>query len=193
MALIDYFKSKEFFLKDIELFLEKKAQKQKEKKDDDKDDFISQCVFRLAKPDDAVQIAAVELLSARYEKRLYPLNVPYDVFITTWQDRLKTRKFTVIIAEYKGRITGFLALKGRIKDGFIGALYIMPNYFRRGIGRNLIHLCEEVVLRKKGKALTLHVEPLNDGAISFYESLSFLPQAVKSSHLIVYKKELYHA
>lgn len=147
--------------------------------------------FRIAQTADARDIAGLELFSAFFENRLYPLNYSMDEFTKVWEERLQSREFFVILAFGGSKLKGFSAFRCPLKKGEIAAFYVSPMYFRQGIGRALMELSEKMVKQKGGKAITLKVEPLNNGAKAFYESLSFIEQGVKSSHLIVYKKELH--
>lgn len=146
--------------------------------------------LRLAQVEDAYDLAKLELESARFEPRQTPLDIPLPDFAKTWKSRIRTSEFTVILAENAQGLMGFVALKGKIKEGFIGALYIAPLFFRQGVGRHLVLLSEEFVILSGGNKLSLDVEMLNIGAIAFYKSLSFAPKAVKSTHLMVFIKEL---
>ncbi len=146
--------------------------------------------FRIAQKADARSIAELELFSAFFENRLYPLNYSIDEFAKIWEERLQSREYCVIMAFGGTKLKGFSAFRGPIKNGEIAAFYVSPTFFRQGIGKALMELSEKMVMQKKGGSITLKVEPLNDGAKAFYESLSFVEQRVKSSHLIVYKKEL---
>lgn len=146
--------------------------------------------FKLAQGKDCAELSHVELVSARFENRLYPLDVPEETFARMWVERLASGEYVALLALNGGKLAGFVAFKGPVKEGYISALYILPLYFRKGVGRSLMELAALFCVSEGGKSLTLKVEPLNYGAISFYQSLNFRPRAVKSSHLIVFQKEL---
>lgn len=146
--------------------------------------------FKLAEGGDCAELSHVELVSARFENRLYPLDIPEDTFARMWVERLSSGEYVALLALNLGKIAGFVAFKGPVSEGYISALYVSPLYFRKGVGRSLMELAALFCAAEGGKSLTLKVEPLNYGAISFYQSLNFRPRAVKSSHLIVFQKEL---
>lgn len=146
--------------------------------------------FSVAEAADCPDISHVELLSARFENRLYPLNIPEETFVRMWVERLASGEYTALLARAGNKLAGFVAFKGPVEEGYICALYISPLFFRKGVGRTLMELSALFCRAEGGMRLTLKVEPLNYGAISFYQSLQFRALAVKSSHLIVFQKEL---
>ena len=139
---------------------------------------------------DAHEIAKLELKSAVFEKRVYPIDIPVNDFTKIWQERLKSGEYKTIVCEYKGKIAGFLSFEHAIKKGDVCCLYIHPKYFRQGIGKKLMRAAAFLVRLEKGKALTVDVEMFNFGAQIFYQSLHFKSQSVKLKHLIVMVKEL---
>ena len=148
---------------------------------------------RWANIKDAYKIAYLELRSARFENRLYPLDIPLNLFERTWQDRISSGEYITIVGTVDGELAGFLSLYRSIKSGDICCLYIDPLYFRKGVGQRLMRTAELMVRRKGGKKLKVEVEGLNFGAQQFYERLQFKSVSVKLSHLIIMIKELQHA
>ena len=61
---------------------------------------------------------------------------------------------------------------------------------RHGVGKLLLSTAIEMVELKGGRQIEVEVEVLNNGAITFYESLLFHKVSVKLEHLFVMKKEL---
>ena len=74
--------------------------------------------------------------------------------------------------------------------GKILALYVDPIFMRHGVGKLLLSTAIEMVELKGGRQIEVEVEVLNNGAITFYESLLFHKVSVKLEHLFVMKKEL---
>ena len=111
-------------------------------------------------------------------------------FTKLWKDRLKSDLFKTILVYEAKAICGFLTFKEAIEDGKILALYVDPIFMRHGVGKLLLSTAIEMVELKGGKQIEVEVEVLNNGAITFYESLLFHKVSVKLEHLFVMKKEL---
>ena len=134
--------------------------------------------------------------------RLKRLNEEFDPLLKAREDSvevarkylkeaIESGKSIILVAEEAGKIFGILKsdliercfyepkLEGRIIE-----LYIMPEFRRKGIGRQFI---EEAVkkLREKGAQLiTAEFPSLNKIAVNFYEKLGFRPV------INIYAKEL---
>ncbi len=67
-----------------------------------------------------------------------------------------------------GRMIGFVAGDPRPSEGFswIATIGVLPEFRRRGIGRDLLHACEAQL---KTSRVRLSVRASNDGAIKLYE------------------------
>ncbi len=67
-----------------------------------------------------------------------------------------------------GQMIGFVAGDPHPADGFswIATIAVLPEYRRRGIGRELLHACEGQL---KTPRIRLSVRASNDGAIHLYE------------------------
>jgi [ribosomal protein S18]-alanine N-acetyltransferase len=67
-----------------------------------------------------------------------------------------------------GKMIGFVAGDPHPSDGFswIATIGVMPEYRRRGIGRDLLRACESQL---KTPRVRLSVRASNDGAIKLYE------------------------
>ena len=67
-----------------------------------------------------------------------------------------------------GKMIGFVAGDPHPSDGFswIATIGVMPEFRRRGIGRDLLHACEAQL---KTPRVRLSVRASNDGAIKLYE------------------------
>ncbi len=71
-----------------------------------------------------------------------------------------------------GQMIGFVAGDPRPSEGFswIATIGVLPDYRRRGFGRELLHACEA---RLKTPRVRLSVRASNDGAIRLYEQESY--------------------
>ena len=88
---------------------------------------------------------------------------------------------TVVIAEYKNRIVGFITFSNGF-EGFstIGLVAIDKDYQRLGIGANIMNECIKLCI-KGGKSTIAVVTQLNNhSAVKFYESFGF--KAVRESN-----------
>jgi ribosomal-protein-alanine N-acetyltransferase len=73
-----------------------------------------------------------------------------------------------IKAVVDGQMVGFVAGDPRPRDGWgwVATIAVDPRYQRRGIGRALLHACENKLGVPRSR---LTVRPSNQGAISMYE------------------------
>jgi ribosomal-protein-alanine N-acetyltransferase len=100
------------------------------------------------------------LEQACFEKDAWPL---LDLIaVLSWPDVIKLK------AVDQGEMIGFVAGDPRPSEEatWIATIGVDPRYQRRGIGRALLHACEE---RAKLPRMKLTVRMSNEGAISLYE------------------------
>jgi len=100
------------------------------------------------------------LENACFEKDAWPL---LDLIaVLTWPDVIRLK------AEEDGKLIGFVAGDPRPAQGlaWVATIGVDPDYQRRGIGRALLHACEEQV---KMPRMRLTVRLSNRGAVSLYE------------------------
>jgi ribosomal-protein-alanine N-acetyltransferase len=106
-------------------------------------------------------LAALRRLEhACFEKDAWPL---LDLIaVLTWPDVIKLK------AVENGGMVGFVAGDPRPSEGagWIATIGVDPRYQRRGIGRALLHACEE---RTTLPRMKLTVRMSNQGAIALYE------------------------
>ncbi len=95
-----------------------------------------------------------------FEKDAWPL---LDLIaVLTWPDVIRLK------AVENGELIGFVAGDPRPSQGasWIATIGVAPRFQRRGIGRALLHACEE---KSRLPRMKLTVRMSNQGAISLYE------------------------
>lgn len=78
--------------------------------------------------------------------------------------------------EENHRIIGNVTLTlddARKRQWLISNVAVYPEFRRRGIARELMHMATDEAIRRRGVWLTLNVRPFNTGAIRLYEQLGF--------------------
>lgn len=82
-----------------------------------------------------------------------------------------------LIARVGGQIVGFVIgdiyVDGRVLQGHICTIELLPNFRRQGIGEKLLREIEEIFRQKKVKASALEVREDNVLAIEFYRKLGY--------------------
>lgn len=113
----------------------------------------------------------------------YLENLSLEERTREWCVWMESGESDIFIAEEEGVPAGFI-MYGRTKTvppgssnirpthaAEIYALYLLPEFWRRGMGRALLKKSAEVLKEKKQKTLCLWVLDGNERAKSFYESL----------------------
>ena len=94
-------------------------------------------VIREARPDEAEALAAIQrdaslaALAHIFPPELYPY--PLDDVTRRWEDSLADDEITVLVAEEDGVATGVAGCRTEWLDG----LYVLPQFWSRGVGRAL--------------------------------------------------------
>ena len=148
-------------------------------------------LYRLYTPADFAALYAIEEICfqppfrfpRRYMRRL--ADSPYTV---TW------------IAEDEGQMAGFaIADCAREAEGviaYIQTIEVLPAMRGRGIGNELLRRIEESVRDRGARAIWLHVDSQNAGAIRLYESHGFACEGRKENYYahgraaLIYSKPL---
>ncbi len=100
---------------------------------------------------DCLQLAQLELASARFEHRLYPLEFTPEQLRSIWEERLADPKICVLTAASGTELTGFICFtvkRQRLRPPYIMACYIKPGFMRCGIGTRLVAAMEKVLVRE---------------------------------------------
>jgi ribosomal protein S18 acetylase RimI-like enzyme len=144
-----------------------------------------QYLIRKALPDDAPAIARAHVDSWRSAYRgLLPddrlARLDHLHMAKRFRETIATGSEDIYVAEETGTITGFLAV-GPCRDRDtdqesareIYALYLSPQFWRRGIGRGLCEKAEEILKSQGCSKALLWVFEDNRRARRFYEAMGF--------------------
>jgi GNAT superfamily N-acetyltransferase len=121
--------------------------------------------LRPATTDDATAIATL-FLASRREALPYLPEVHTDAETFAWMEQVVLARGDVWVAEFDGRIVGFMAVNGDHLDH----LYLLPGYQRRGIGDRLLAKAKEL----SPDRLELWAFQRNAPARAFYEARGFV-------------------
>ena len=141
--------------------------------------------IRLADKTDAKQIAAVHIASWQ---AIYRGHLP-DSFLDNlsltqrekeWQGYFDAGTIALVI-EFENTIIGFASIcPTRDQDddpkrvAEISAIYLLPQFWRKGLGRKLCLTVFNAASEKRFKEITIWVLDSNNSARRFYESLGFV-------------------
>ena len=131
-------------------------------------------MIRAARPDEAPTLAAIQrdaslaALGHIFPPELYAY--PLDEVVQRWEESLADDSVTVFVAEEDGTAAGVAGCRSEWLDG----LYVLPEWWTRGVGRSL-H--DEVLERLRADGCErCHLWALehNDRARRFYERLGWV-------------------
>ncbi|WP_118182448.1 GNAT family N-acetyltransferase [Paraburkholderia phosphatilytica] len=141
--------------------------------------------IREATPRDAAAIAEIHVTTwqTAYEGMLpasYLAGLSVDVRARQWHRSLSTRQPRVFVAESGDAIVGWVAF-GRCRDadkdgswGEVEALYVLPSFWRRGVGQRLMDSARRALSRIGYTDVVLWVLADNHRAIAFYRNAGFM-------------------
>jgi ribosomal-protein-alanine N-acetyltransferase len=82
-----------------------------------------------------------------------------------------------LVARVEGQIVGFvigdICVDGRVLQGHLCTIEVLPNFRRQGIGEKLLREIETIFRQKRVKACALEVREDNIPAISMYRKLGY--------------------
>lgn len=147
--------------------------------------------LRKATVEDALTIAHVHIESWRAayrnivpDDRLADLDSEY--MAEKFRETIRTGSEDIHIAQESGRIVGMLAL-GDSRDADVDnrttreilALYLLPEWWRRGIGRAMWQESERTLKMQGYSRVVLWVIEDNERARRFYDAMGFTPDGSK--------------
>jgi len=146
--------------------------------------------IRPALLDDASVIASVHVAiwRAAYRGQIpdsYLAGLDTKRMVRGWTQTLTDRKCDVVVSEQDGAIVGFASLSpsrdadANIKVGEITSIYLLPDYWRRRLGTDLLHELLERAGKRGYSEITLWVLASNQAARAFYEARGFFPDGTE--------------
>lgn len=130
-------------------------------------------MIREARPDEAQALAAIQreaslgALAHIFPPELYPY--PTDEINRRWDDFLADDEVRVLVAEEDGSVAGVAGCRSEWLDG----LYVLPEWWSRGVGRSLHDAVLERLRADGCERCHLWVLEHNDRAHRFYERLGW--------------------
>jgi ribosomal protein S18 acetylase RimI-like enzyme len=143
-------------------------------------------LIREARPEDAAGISTVHIKTWQHAyaaifpvDKLAGLDHNFDAFVERWESILTdAERFSIVhVAEANdGKIIGFVNATKQLKSAFpqdaeITAIYILPEYHRKGIGRRLFTATAEKLQENGFQSLLLWVLAENSSTRAFYEGM----------------------
>ena len=140
-------------------------------------------IVRIAETGDARAIAEVHVASWRAAYRgIVPDRVldglSVDEREARWRGQLGDGAPLILVAVEEDRVVGFSATSG----DEIGALYVRPAMWRRGVGSALLAQTLGELRRGGVRAAELWVFRDNDAAVAFYERHRFVLDGAEQAH-----------
>ena len=118
-----------------------------------------------------------EDIQALYELDLMCFDEPFRFDERAMRRFVLYRGAIVIVAEAEGVLAGFVIVhvirRSRQKLGYLVTLDVAPEFRRRGLARELVHLAEARALSAGAEGTALHVSAENEDAIRFYERAGY--------------------
>jgi ribosomal protein S18 acetylase RimI-like enzyme len=143
--------------------------------------------LRRATPTDAPALAEIHVAAWRAAYRGIVPASHLEQFTVEGRTR-RLREFLAdhsaetYVAEYEGRLVGFLTLGGcrdtdvdQTKIGEIWGIYVLPEHWRRGVGRFLCEQGQSMLASRDFAIAVLWVLEANLPAKRFYEAMGFKP------------------
>lgn len=92
-----------------------------------------------------------------------------------FQKDLDNENAVYVCLEEDGRVIGYVGMWNSLGEGNINNIAVLPEYRRKGYGRLLLEALIAYGKEHNLSFLTLEVRESNEGAISLYRSMGFLP------------------
>jgi GntR family transcriptional regulator len=143
----------------------------------------NELIVRIARPDDADQLASVFIDAWRDAYRGVVedsvIDALYHPDVASWLRNLVANTAArTFLAEKNGQVLGFTRFGDDANDpmcGHVFALYVSPSASRQGVGRRLLERAIDELDPMSTRAITLWVFEANTRARTFYEAAGFEP------------------
>ncbi len=98
------------------------------------------------------------------------------------EEALRSASSLLLVAEHEGRLVGVLKadLVDRLfydppHEGIIRELYVLPEFRRRGVARQLVFEASRILRERNAGIITAEFPSLHKIAVEFYEGMRFRP------------------
>lgn len=105
----------------------------------------------------------------------------FSILYTQWIENSLNKSLAdevFVLGTYEDPV-GLITLKAKSTEAAIGLLAIAENVQGRGLGKELLNLCEKYCLEKNIKTLTVPTQVSNRNACKFYERNGFRVQTIE--------------
>lgn len=112
-------------------------------------------------------------------------NISVEKCKNEWQERLKKNFCEVLLIEVDNTVSGFVSFcpsrdedSDLNKTAEISAIYLLPEYFNRGLGKQLLSAALEIMQVNGYQDVILWVFTENQQACQFYEKMGFYVEKI---------------
>ena len=140
-------------------------------------------MIRVAKKADAPGIMSVQLEAwvegyKHFMPESFLRSLAIDARITRWEELISSDQELVYVFEENGSIVGFTHFRTDVRadDSVVGEierLYVHPEFWRKGIGKQLLEFSINEITNQGTRSISLWVAEENANARAFYEARGF--------------------
>ena len=112
---------------------------------------------------------------SRFKKDKKFSNQQFENLYIKWIDNSLDFNFAddILIYVEENKIVGFISYKIKNEEATIGLVAVLPNHQGKGIGKYLLQVVENELIKNDIKALNIPTQKENKEACSFYEKLEY--------------------
>ena len=112
---------------------------------------------------------------SRFKKDKKFSNQQFENLYIKWIDNSLDFNFAddILIYVEENKIVGFISYKIKNEEATIGLVAVLPNHQGKGIGKKLLQVVENELIKNDIKALNIPTQKENKEACSFYEKLEY--------------------